>query len=186
MANFTEKAIRTAFLELLNERPLSKITVKDITDRCGINRNSFYYHYQDVPTLIQDILTGEINRIIKEHPTIDSIEACMNVAVSFAAENKRAIMHIYNSVNRDMFEQYLWRICEHTVSTYLSNAFPDVELSEQDRKLIIRYDMCELFGFIMGWLYNGMREDVRPLIKRMCEIENGASAEMIKRCARNK
>ena len=53
MANFTEKAIRSAFLELLDQRPLNKITVKDITERCGINRNSFYYHYQDVPTLIQ-------------------------------------------------------------------------------------------------------------------------------------
>lgn len=51
MANFTEKAIRSAFLELLDQRPLNKITVKDITERCGINRNSFYYHYQDVPTL---------------------------------------------------------------------------------------------------------------------------------------
>ena len=46
--NITKRVIREAFVELLNERALSKITVKDITDRCGINRNTFYYHYQDV------------------------------------------------------------------------------------------------------------------------------------------
>ena len=45
MANFTKNAIRASFLKLLDERPLSKITVKDITDDCGINRNSFYYHF---------------------------------------------------------------------------------------------------------------------------------------------
>ena len=42
MASFTRKAIMEAFLGLLEERPLSKITVKDIVEACGINRNPFY------------------------------------------------------------------------------------------------------------------------------------------------
>ena len=44
MPNFTKKAIRESFIKLLNERPLNKITVKDIVEDCGVNRNSFYYH----------------------------------------------------------------------------------------------------------------------------------------------
>ena len=41
MANFTKQAIKAAFLELLDEKPLNKISVRDIVERCGINRNSF-------------------------------------------------------------------------------------------------------------------------------------------------
>ena len=41
MPNFTRKAIQEAFITLLNERPLKQITVKDIVDTCGINRNTF-------------------------------------------------------------------------------------------------------------------------------------------------
>ena len=52
MANFTRKAIKETFLALLEERPLNDITIKDIVEKCGINRNSFYYHYQDLPALI--------------------------------------------------------------------------------------------------------------------------------------
>ena len=40
MANFTKQAIETAFLQLLNEKPLNKISVRDIVEKCGINRNS--------------------------------------------------------------------------------------------------------------------------------------------------
>lgn len=40
-SNFTKKAIQDAFLELLNEKPLGKITVKDISEKCGVNRNTF-------------------------------------------------------------------------------------------------------------------------------------------------
>ena len=56
MANFTRRAIKEAFTSLLEERPLNDITVKDIVERCGINRNSFYYHYQDLPALIEEII----------------------------------------------------------------------------------------------------------------------------------
>ena len=74
MANFTEKAIKATFIKLLNEKPLSQITVKDIVKECGINRNSFYYHFQDITTLIEGIIIEEADRIISEYPSIDSIE----------------------------------------------------------------------------------------------------------------
>ena len=63
MANFTRRAIKEAFTSLLEERPLNDITVKDIVERCGINRNSFYYHYQDLPALIEEIIKEEIGQV---------------------------------------------------------------------------------------------------------------------------
>ena len=40
----TEEKILNAALKLLEEKNLDKISVKDICDECGINRNTFYYH----------------------------------------------------------------------------------------------------------------------------------------------
>ena len=47
MASFTKKAIRDSFVKLLNEKPLSQITIRDIVDDCGVNRNTFYYYYPE-------------------------------------------------------------------------------------------------------------------------------------------
>lgn len=185
MSNFTERAIRGAFISLLNERPLSKITVKDITDRCGINRNSFYYHYQDIPSLLSEVFTSEINRIISEYPSIDSMETCVKVAVGFSLENRKAILHVFNSINRDMFEQYLWRVCEHTVKVYLDTALPDVKLTNTDRDIINRYLVCEVFGLILGWLNTGMKENYESFFTRACEIRKGFLEEMIEYCENN-
>ena len=55
MPNFTKKAIKETFVALLEERPLNRITVKDIVEACGINRNSFYYHFQDLPALLVEL-----------------------------------------------------------------------------------------------------------------------------------
>ena len=65
MASFTKKAIVQTFLKLLDDRPLNQITVKDIVEACGINRNSFYYHFEDLPSLMEEILKDEADRIIE-------------------------------------------------------------------------------------------------------------------------
>lgn len=97
MPGFTKQAIKRSFMKLLNERPVSRITVKDIVEDCGINRNSFYYHYQDLPSMVEEIIIEETNEIIRRHPTVDSLEEGLDVAVSFALKNKRAALHLYHS-----------------------------------------------------------------------------------------
>ena len=52
MASFTRKAIMDSFMKLVDQRPISKITIKDIVEDCGVNRNTFYYHFADIPALI--------------------------------------------------------------------------------------------------------------------------------------
>ncbi len=133
MADFTKKAIRNSFVKLLNEKPLKQITVRDIVDDCGVNRNTFYYHFQDIPQLIETIVDAD--RIILESPTITSLEGYLDAIIGFALKNKNAVLHIYRSVNRDLYEQYQWRVCEHTARTFIDEILSGRNISDSDRKL---------------------------------------------------
>ena len=186
MAGFTKKAIRDSFVKLLNERPLSQITVKDIVDDCGVNRNTFYYYFQDLPQLLETIVDEDAQRIIREYPAIDSIEECLNAIISFALDNRRAVMHIYHSINRDIYEQYQWRICEHTVRIYVDGILSDKNVTKQDRKLLIDYLKCVCFGLIVGWLEEGMQTDIQSRVRRICELKQGDFEQMIARCEKTK
>ena len=179
--NITKRAIQEAFLAVLNEKPLGKITVKDITDRCGINRNTFYYHYQDIPALLEEICQNQVENIISKYPTLNSIEDCLDAAMQSVLENKRAIMHIYNSDNRNTYVSSLWRMCEATVTTYFNTAFTDDRLSPEDRQLLIRYHKCECFGLILDWINNGLREDYIEGARRLCQMKKGSVEDMIRR-----
>lgn len=55
MSGFTKEIIAKTFTELLDEKSMSKITVKDIVERCGVNRNTFYYHFKDIPDVVEFI-----------------------------------------------------------------------------------------------------------------------------------
>ncbi len=170
-------------MKLLNERPIHQnITVKDIVEDCGINRNSFYYHYQDLPSLIAEIFTDEADKLIRNYPHVETIEEGLRTAVSFALENKRAVLHIHSSANRELFEQYLWRVCEHVAESYINTAFSEYRISKQDRQTIIRFHKCECFGIIMDWLSKNMDNDIIHGIQRICELKRGMTQELFKRC----
>ena len=186
MANFTRMAIKSTFVELLNEKPLNQITVKDIVEKCGINRNSFYYHFQDIPALIEEIVTEEADRIIAEYPSVGSIESCLNVALEFARKNRRAILHIYRSANRAIFEQYLWKVCRHVVSVYSDVLFRGKAICDLDREVLTSFYESECFGVVMKWMDGGMDEDVQKKIMRLCELRKGMIEEIVERSIQNK
>ncbi len=183
MANLTEKAIKASALKLLNDKPINQITVKDIVEDCGINRNSFYYHFRDLPSLIEEMVTEQAENIISEYPSINSLEECLDAAISFAMNNRKAAMHIYNSVSRDIYEQYLWRVCEYVVTTYINSVFAGYDISGFDKDVIINFYKCACFGQILDWQRNGMKSDVKKQFMRMCEIKKGMIEEIAQRCA---
>lgn len=181
MPNFTKMAIKATFIKLLNEKPLSQITVKDIVEACGVNRNSFYYHFQDIPALVEEIVTEAADRIIAQYPSIDSVETCLMAALEFARENRRAVLHIYNSTNRAIYEQYLWKVCQHVVSTYGKVAFAGKKIPDSDKEVIIQVYKCECFGMVIEWMNSGMNSDMSDRVKRLCELRRGVIDQMIER-----
>lgn len=169
MSELTKTAIKNSLIKLLNQRPLKKITIKDITDDCGINRNSFYYHYSDLPSLISEIVNTEADRIISRCSRIDSIEECLNVAISYALENKAAVLHIHNSSNREIYETYLWRVCEHITSTFIDSILENTgrQMPQPDKEILVRYYKCVCFGIVMDWLNSGMQNDIISDFRRL-------------------
>lgn len=181
MANLTRDAIKAALIRLLSERPLSQITVKDIVSACGINRNTFYYHYQGIPELIAEIVNDEAETIIQNHPSLETMEDCVNAIVRTALDKRRAILHIYNSASRDVYEQYLWDVCGHVIHSYLSTVLNGRTMPESDGKIIHRHYTCVAYGCVSWWLASGMKEDVLPDLHRIVELQRDALEQMIAR-----
>ncbi len=167
MANFTKKAIKETFIAMLEEHPLSEITVKDIVEKCGINRNSFYYHYQDIPALIEEIVKEEAEQILEKYPSVSTIVECFDALTEFATHRKRAIMHIYRSVNREVFERHLMTVAEYFVSNYVSIVITDDNIGDADKQTVIDYYKCVCFGLVLNWLNTGMTDEYARQIRRI-------------------
>ena len=69
--NRTKHAIVATFWQLLEEKTYNKITVQDIVDRCHVNRNTFYYHFQDIPSLAEWSVEIWADEVIKNRGSFD-------------------------------------------------------------------------------------------------------------------
>ena len=173
MPSFTRRAIKETFLRQLSQRPLNQITVKDIVEECGINRNSFYYHFEDLPALIEEVLRERVEQLMAAHPTIDSVEEGFDAIVEFAMENRRAIYHIYNSLSRDVFERYLMEACQYIVSAYVDSALAQKPLDGAGRDAVVRFHKCACFGSVVDWLNGGMKADMADYFRRIHRLGLG-------------
>ena len=174
MTNFTKRAIKDAFAEILGEKPLSKITVKDIVEKCGINRNSFYYHYNDIPSLLEEILNEQADMLVSVSGP-STIYDCILSAIDFATQNKKAMLHIFNSPNREMIYSYINRVSQRAVSEYIDKYAVDYNISEHDKQAIIMYYKSLLIGFLVDWLSSNMKYDLKDEISRICELFEGST-----------
>lgn len=174
MTQFTKKAIVEAFLELLNEKPLDKITVKEIVDSCGINRNTFYYHFEDIHALLTFVIDGEVERVIAKHADVKSLEEGFIEAAYFALNNKRAVFHIYNSVNREELERYLNSIAEEVMRRMVEGLDAAGDVPELERELIIHFYKCGLSGMTMAWVGEGMKANPEQLIRSLGNLLEGS------------
>ena len=181
MPGFTKQAIKTNFWMLLRQYPLRDITVKMIVEQCGINRKSFYYHYQDVPALLGEIIKERIDKMLENFHGVSSIEDNLGLVLRDLITEKTAIQHIYYSVSRDVFESAQMQVCDYVVRVYIRELAEQYALSGPDEELLVRFYRGQCFGIIMDWMMQGMPEDVFAYLHRICAIRYGFAEELAKK-----
>ena len=182
MATYTRDAIKKAFIELLDERPMSKITVKDVVLRCGINRNTFYYYFEDLPALAQAVVAEGFMEFVGDSVDPRSVEDCLEHTIFLALEHRRAVLNLYRCKDREQFELIQWRICEQIVSQFLDNLLKERSISKEDRQFLQDYTRSALFGMAMDWLHRGLKPEITLQLRRMCQLKQGHVEDVLKRC----
>jgi probable dihydroxyacetone kinase regulator len=174
MSQFTKKAIEQTLIELLNERPFDKITVTDIVERCGINRNTFYYYFHDIYALIDELFRNETQAIVTENYTYDSWMDGFACATKFALENKSAIYHLYNSLCRERLERYLNDVIRSITAAFVASQATGLHVQESDQRIITDFHTGALTSLILEWLRNGMTTDPMQYVGRLAQLLDGS------------
>lgn len=100
--NRTKNTIIDTFWLLLEEKPYNKITVKDIVDRYRMNRNTFYYHFHDIPDLLETAVKNDADYIIHTYGKTGAPLVCITNFIEHCSRRKKAILHIYHSFSANI------------------------------------------------------------------------------------
>lgn len=154
-----KKTIAEAAGRLLFEKNIKKLTVKDIVAECQITRQTFYYHFEDIPALIQWCLEKNMNSILEEAHTQEDSEQgllrCFLMATNMVPYVKKGMKTNYGEEIERLLTQYIYRFFEQIIET--ENLYKSCSRSELN--LIIRYHSQAILGILRGWT----EEDSRNL-----------------------
>lgn len=173
MPQFTKQAITASFLKLLAEKPLDKITVKDIVEDCGISRNSFYYHYQDIFDLMDEIVQTETEKALGAHSDAASWQDALISALHFALSHKRQVINMYRSSCRNRVEQYLFCVTEKVLLESVEALSKDLYTAEWDRRFLAHFYTYALVGLFREWVEDGLPDDPEAMIRRIGILLDG-------------
>lgn len=167
MAKDTRKEIMDTFMELLNKKPLSKITITEIITEANISRNTFYYYFDDIFDLIKqlfEVFTIEFKAITN---ISDTLADEMKILFGALKENRRAIRHLYDTSNHLLVERYIQEVLDKAFIDFFTEHYQGIDPNKEYIKFISKYHRNAMRGFIMDWVNNDNEEELETLLRRI-------------------
>ena len=161
---YTQRAIKEAFLSLLREKPVNKITVKEVCELAELNRATFYSHYSDCFALMESIEQELLDTFGESLRLIDGFDVSTLIAAIYAMieQNGDACrVLIFGGANTSLLGRMIdlakesgiaaWKQQLHHASdeelemlyTHLSNGLMNVVLGGYDK-----YNRADVISFV--------------------------------------
>lgn len=174
MPNRTKEMLAESLMKLLARRTLDKITIQDIVDDCGYNRQTFYYHFHDIYDLIDWIFAAQTQELIEKCRACGSLDVGVEAVIAYMRENRRLILNILRSVNGEKLLDNLYRSAQSIVLSALENHPGMQELSTEYRELVAEAFKYALAGLLIDWMRAGIPEDRVNKVRTMKAVYIGA------------
>lgn len=153
----TKKILATAMKELMETTPFSKVSIGDITKKCEMNRNSFYYHFQDKYELLNWIFLTEITKIFNDEEILEisSWEIIDRFCHYFYA-NKVFYMNALSYEGQNSFMDYFREILKSGMERRTDNMFADEE-DEEYQEFFYEFFLESTVTMFVKWIQGGAK-----------------------------
>ena len=170
MAHATKQLLANALKKKLNQKTLDKITVTELAEDCGVNRQTFYYNFQDIYDLLdwtleqerqQLWLTADLNTYSLENLTI---------LLEYLKTNKTFVLNTYHSLAHPLLEKTLKNDWRPLVELAIDHHAEGTAISQDDRAFIIRIYTLAAVGILREWLDHDMDDTYDLDIARLLPL----------------
>lgn len=181
MRQSTKQALSETFKILLEARTIDKITVKDIVTKCGVNRQTFYYHFKDIYDLLEWVYTNEATKALGEKKTYETWQQGFKQIFQYIVNNKEFVLTTFNSVSREYLERYLYNEVYLLLIGVVEEKAKGIPVREKDKSFIADFYKYAFVGIVLDWIKSGMKEESDKIIERLNKLIYGNMEEALER-----
>lgn len=181
MSQVTKRALEQSLKNLLLKKPLTKITINDIAEDCGINRMTFYYHFKDIYDLVEWVCTEDARRALEEKSSYDTWQQGFLQIFEVVRENRPFIMNVYRCVHQEQVEKYLKPQVDQLVLGIIEEEADTMTVKEADKEFIARIYSYVFVGLMLDWIKEDMQGDPKQIVDRLGVLMKGTIGEALSR-----
>ena len=177
----TKRALEASLKRLLLQKPLNKITINDITEDCGVNRMTFYYHFKDIYDLVDWILAEDAAKALENKRNFETWTDAFLDILRQLQENKALVMNVYRSVSREQVEQYLYKQLDPMLRDFIERKAAEISVQDADKQFIVDFYKYALVGMVLEWIRKDMKEDPVRMTDRLNVLLHGDFERALRR-----
>ena len=184
-ARRTRRLLKESLLELMEEKPFSQISVRDVTDRADMNRSTFYLHYADTALLLKSIeedLLREAQTLVDDHlqETMASgtLRPVFEPVLDLVVEHRKVCAILFENNEVSQFSEHLQQLIHHNGVAVIQAWFRP--LSSQQLSYLLRFLTYGLIGLIREWFREDMALPKEELLATAELLTDGATARLLK------
>ena len=165
------------------QKPLDKITIRDLTEDCDISRMAFYYHFKDIYDLVEWSCLEDATRALASKKTYDTWSEGLVQIFDAVYENKPFILNAYRCISRDQIESFLFHLTSDLLMNVVEEKAEGTSISEEDRRFIADFYKYSFVGLMLDWIKQGMKDDYVDLAHKISITIHGSLTHSIENFA---
>lgn len=173
LAPSTKLALANALKKLLQKKFLDDITVKELVEECEVNRQTFYYHFQDIYDLLLWVFTTEAEAVIADNKHAGTWREGFLNTFRYVKENRGMILHIFRSNGREHLDRYLYSMVQQFLADVLEENDKGLNVSDEDKAFIADFFKYAFVGIMLDWISSDMKEDPETIVDRVARLLEG-------------
>ena len=185
MSQITKNALAASLKKLLSKKELSKITITNITEECGVNRQTFYYHFKDIYDLLEWIFTNEVIEEI-ENEKEENWQQKFIYVFEYAIKNKELIKNIYNSGSKEYFLKFVYKQTNLLIINFIEKEYKNKKVKEENKKFIANFYKYGFVGIMEEWIETGMKENPKEIVLKLNDIIEGDIERALEKLSKEK
>ena len=159
--------IKNVFLEMLETTPIEKIKVKDIAQTCNISRQTFYYYYYDVFSILKYIFEQQTQYALEDVSFMEDLEVSYLRIMKWFKKNERLVTITYNFDNGKLLKNCLGKIFIPVINKLVEKNSYGYTVTRCQLDFIANFYFITLIGFLFDWIEKGMTTDPNVLMENV-------------------
>lgn len=173
----TKQALADAFAALAEKTPVDKITVGHLAETCGLNRQTFYYHFQDMFDLVEWLLEKQLDQ---SDGSADWRQALEQV-FGYIEQHRALCLNLLRSQMRPQLHKFLYDLLCSGMTDRVTALCAGQRLEEEERRFLVAFYATAIIGVLQWWLEQGRDDALEPLVPMLELLMDGALERGVER-----